>query len=478
MHANTNIPLAIASVLLSVVLTLQSISLGEENNAEVRIAVVGPRALRDAIRILEHQLDCVITYEDPKYQHATTLHQAFETGPMLPKFRSITFAYNPKKETDKTRIIESLLDQYHQHDKTVVFKVFKSSTCEDIFNVVPVSSTNKAGELTSHNSVLDAVVSLTATESTYYAIAEQVCNLASKKPENPTIWLGRPPTQAFFKTPMSIIAKSHALSHLNMLVCEYNKMGEGRVSWNIVRDPNNDFCALNFYPITPTLQKESMPVTVHIEAYRPLSNLVRMLEADLGTPITYEDVQYICHCDVLTNLDGEPQVPRGGILAFSYSSQANPAQVVLNAIEAYNKQGNPGEFALKQTEGVLHVLPIAGRDKNGEWIAHKSLLETRISFSANLKSAQEILELLCESITEKTRQKVLLGSFPVLSPPTPMFSFTVDDKPSRLCLVELMKLWGDNFSWDFLYEPHLNGYVLNTYKRSNGSHKTARDMKE
>jgi hypothetical protein len=434
-----------------------------ENNHKIHFVVEGPRALRDAIAILETQLDCIITYEDPKYLNAESLYQAFPKGPVTPKIRKISFSYFPANDLNKLTIIDSLLSLYKRIDSLVVFKVLQSSKYKNIYNVTPISYKDNAGKLVEAKSFFDKNISL-STKGTFYSVTEELCNLISENKTNSKILLGRAPAFNFLKDSFSITEKMDVRSILNTLLYEYSKLGKGVVSYNLVREQKDDFNALILYLIPEPSQNKLDNSVIHLEAHRPLSGALKILEEKLKHKIAYEDFPYSCSCDVMTDSAKNPQIPRGGILDFSFSTKSNPGQIILDCIDTYGKQNNPGEFALKQKDSVFYVFPIAGKDKDAIWKTCYSILETHISLSIGSKPLNTVLNELCNRISLESKKKILLGTVPTSASSDISLSFNVTNQPANVSISRLIDFIKSNLSWHLIYEPKLSTYFLNIYE--------------
>ena len=107
-----------------------------------RIDVFSTRPLSSALRILESELDCVITYEDPSWQDPLVLNEIYAGGSVVPKRGRLTFVYNPG---NPEMVIKGVLNQYHQQIDTTQFELIVER--EGLYNVVPVKRTNESGEL-------------------------------------------------------------------------------------------------------------------------------------------------------------------------------------------------------------------------------------------------------------------------------------------------------------------------------------------
>jgi hypothetical protein len=467
MKKNINVKLFVCFILILLDKSLLAYSFFDESkdSNQIHFIVEGPRALRDAIAILESQLNCIITYEDPKYLNTSSLYQAYTKGPVTPKIRKISFSYSPDNNLNKLKIIDSLLSLYKQVDSLVVFKVFQASQYSNIFNVIPISYIDNTGKIVEIKSFFDKNISL-SIKGSFYSLTEEICNLTSDNKKKSKVLLDRPPTLSFLKDSIAINKKAEARSIINTLLYEYYKSGKGVVSYNLVRDPQDDFCALILYPSNVKPNKKLDEYIIHLEVYRPLSSALKILEEKLKLKIAYEDYPYSCSCDVMADSTKKPQMPRGGIFDFSFSTKSNPAQIILDCIDTYRKQNNAGEFALKQVDSVFYAFPIAGKDKDAIWKPCYPVLETYISLSVNSKPLITILNELCNRISLESKKKILLGTVPKSVSSNISLSFNVSNQPANVSITRLIDFFNRSLSWHLIYEPNLNAYLLNIYEIS------------
>jgi hypothetical protein len=135
-----------------------------------RIDVFTGRPLSDAIKILEGELDRVITYEDPIWENPIILDEIFKGGPVVLKSRRLTFQYTlgPPKAT-----IEEILNQYHKQTNLARFELVVGPG--EIYNVIPVKYLGKTGNLREIRSILDA-------DTSHLTVLREVRNQADFAP--------------------------------------------------------------------------------------------------------------------------------------------------------------------------------------------------------------------------------------------------------------------------------------------------------
>ncbi|MCI0664183.1 MAG: hypothetical protein L0220_24255 [Acidobacteria bacterium] len=224
---------------------------------------------------------------------------------------------------------------------------------------------------------------------------------------------------------------------------------------------------------------------VSVESGRPVADAILKLEAQYGWVITYEDPRYVHDSEisdvtlqVRKDLDkykpGEAPkvlVPKSGFLEFTYDVASDtklpsdPELVVQKLLDAQEARNQGGSFRLERSENILHVIPKAFKNIDGQIAPQESILDTIISLPAGEKTVEQKIENICAAISQSTKTPVRLGQYP-----TNMFNQHRDhqevvDKSARDVLVETFKSMNSkaNLSWQLFYSPSFKIYVLNIH---------------
>jgi len=448
------------SLCVLIIVIFMAVIFGTPINAQdtQRIDVFSGRALSHALLILEGELDCVITYEDPLWE-APLVKEMFEGGPVVPKKTSLSLEYS---QGSPEMVIQEVLNQYHQQTDKARFELMAGP--EGIYNVVPVKCQNEAGELVEHQSVLDAKISLSMQDAPFSEIMNEILNKLPQK-----LSLARVFVQHYATTSVSWDNKD-ARSCINQVFYELNKVSEHKFSWHIRRGPVSEP-----YPAVFNTHRVRSRQQWHtrIEAARPLAEALKILERNFRDTITYEDSLYLRRYDVMRNRDKEPQMPRGGIIDFSYSPDMPSGKAIQNCLADYNNaRDNPAVFTIEyeDEEPVVHVFPIQLRDTRGEFpdekhisVPHTPILSTVISVSEQDKAPLDIIKAICGKVTESSGAVINMGEFPQERLSVSPVSFSVADKPARVALTGFLKSISRYLSWQLFYDPKSKEYILNIH---------------
>jgi len=212
----------------------------------------------------------------------------------------------------------------------------------------------------------------------------------------------------------------------------------------------------------------------------PLATVSADLEKRFGWVITYEDPVYEHSSDVeqVTNLSrrsndssGRPILsPRPGAFAVDIelapgrTTPANPLECVRRIVEAYNVSGNPGRFRVAQTDGMLHVLPIASNGVDGQIIRRRSILETPISITPGPHNAAAFLKEVVTAVESSNGVKIAIMSAPANLFATAMVQPDVTSGLALNMLARELHQLDASLSWRLMYSPTDHNYMLTIYR--------------
>jgi hypothetical protein len=230
---------------------------------------------------------------------------------------------------------------------------------------------------------------------------------------------------------------------------------------------------------------QATKASLSAEDPRPLAAAIETLEVRSGVAITYEDPLYVnageiadVTDEVRRDLDeykpGEAPkvlVPKGGTVSIDYDTipgtnrPADPAAVVLQLVDAYNASGNAGRFRVEVSGEIIHVIPDAFKNKEGELTPQQSVLDAVISLPEEERSGVQTLRAICDAVSLETRKKVVFGTIPVNLLVQHRDRRGWASQRARNVLVELLESSKRraNLSWRLLYDPGTREYALNIH---------------
>jgi hypothetical protein len=188
-----------------------------------------------------------------------------------------------------------------------------------------------------------------------------------------------------------------------------------------------------------------------------------MLGDLLDCSVIYEDIEYLCPCDVMRDAAGKPQVPSGDRIEFSYQSGANAFEVIEACVQTYNEQARAGKFEVHRIGSGIHVFPTLSRDANGDYQPRQSLLDAAVPPRGSNMSPIDHLDQMIQNISAARSVSITRGEIPEeiqKLPPSP-----AEGRTAAQVLSDLADLSGKKLFWELQYDPREVKYVLNGYVR-------------
>jgi hypothetical protein len=222
--------------------------------------------------------------------------------------------------------------------------------------------------------------------------------------------------------------------------------------------------------------------TVHVVANdsRPLLQTIDALQIKYGWRINYEDPQYASKLDVVdakglqdkaTYPNGEHRVPGGGTFTADFPVKTAPIasveerKILQSIIESYNRSNNPGRFELREDSSgeIFDLVGVSAHDNQGKVSAQQVLLDQSLTIAAQERTFSDTMDLMCDSLTEKTHVKVSLGVHPMGLDRTKV-TVGGKDLAARAYLSRAIESTNRRLEWRLLYDPDSSGYFLNVHQ--------------
>ncbi len=211
---------------------------------------------------------------------------------------------------------------------------------------------------------------------------------------------------------------------------------------------------------------------------RPVAKAAEILSAKYGYVVTYEDPEYQYEGDVRevtqeVAKSASPKnrvlVPAGGALTIRnlkglahIDAAARGRAMVAAVIEAQGAEPSQGgTFRIAESRGMIHIIPQKVRDANGEWVSARPVLDTIITIPQRTRSGLEMLREICEALSKKTGETVVLGAISLNAFSRIQVTNGADNVPAREVLSILLGASAAKMSWQLFYAPDLQWHVLN-----------------
>jgi hypothetical protein len=232
---------------------------------------------------------------------------------------------------------------------------------------------------------------------------------------------------------------------------------------------------------------------LNIDDPRPVAKAAEELVARYGYVITYEDPPFSYEGDlrdvttqVRRDLDRyspgkapKVLVPRGGTLTVSLPSSASgvSTQTMASAlgqlVRAHSSRDQGGRFRVVQVGDIFHIVPYEIKDRNGNWIAQNSILDSPISLPIEDRTEVGMLDAVVTAVSSVAHAKIhISGGFGmgIENPDRPAsYRLGANNEPARDVLMRALVLLNDPKAgtwrpqrqrWQLLYDSDASSYFL------------------
>lgn len=225
-----------------------------------------------------------------------------------------------------------------------------------------------------------------------------------------------------------------------------------------------------------------------IQDPRPVAKALQQLEMLHGWQITYEDPPYVYMGDLVdvtrtvrSDLSGgrtanKVMIPKGGALSFpipivpveplTQPSTSRPSaafDAVRNVLDSDASIRGAEMFTVIQGGQLLHVVPTQRKSTSGRVEKVTPLLDIEISVESKERTAAELIDEICRSLSLMTKSTVVVGTVPaklLMAHPT---TLNASQESARSILDRLFDEIDVPLSWQLFYDPTLKWYVLNIH---------------
>lgn len=217
---------------------------------------------------------------------------------------------------------------------------------------------------------------------------------------------------------------------------------------------------------------------------RPVGKAVRTLEDLCQCVITYEDPRIVYSRETKDVTDEISRsipansrrviVPKGGALTVNYETvpatnrPVNLTSTLNDVLKAHERGDGAGKFRIEQSNGVIHVIPVAVKNVTGKIEPQASVLDAAISLPRQERTGTQTLTAICDAISKKNHITLILGAVPVnfLLQYRSVQGFK--NERARTALIKFLQDLDKSgrLSWRLLYEPGIKTYALNIHRIS------------
>jgi len=223
------------------------------------------------------------------------------------------------------------------------------------------------------------------------------------------------------------------------------------------------------------------PLSITVDAPRPLAALADELEKRYQIVVTYEDGAWAAGADVEdvtrdiieSNGPGKaaPAVPvifpRKAAVSFEYAldpAKGRPtdyADLLSALLLQYEKAGAPGKFRFEGSNGLYHLIPARLKDAKGRWTDASPVLSTPVRLADQERTVDETLDEIVAQLNESSPVKVDWGLVPLNLFVQTRIRLAADGVPAREVMRQILELLPRRATWHLNYDPTNKRYYLN-----------------
>lgn len=211
---------------------------------------------------------------------------------------------------------------------------------------------------------------------------------------------------------------------------------------------------------------------------RPLNQAVEAVRKEYGWIIDFEDPSY-GHMDLVDDTDPQwrtlhPSAKgvtriRGGAFTSTFprvqdrrNGSVDERVVLEQLVSDYNSSTNPGRFVVKKEgPGRFALVGIKVRSSNGLDTPVVSPLDINVSFGSADRSLTEVIDLILNQISARSRIKIVLGTAPANALIKSRSSIDARDIPARQVLAAILSSTKHPIVWQLFYDADSSSYFLN-----------------
>ena len=223
------------------------------------------------------------------------------------------------------------------------------------------------------------------------------------------------------------------------------------------------------------------PLSITVDAPRPLAALADELEKRYQIVVTYEDGAWAAGVDVedatraIIESNGPGKAapagpvffPRKAAVSFAYAVDpakgrpTNYADLLSAMLLQYEKAGAPGKFRFEGSNGLYHLIPSRLKDAEGHWADASPVLSTPVRLADQERTVDETLDEIVAQLNDSSPVKVGWGLVPLNLFVQTRIRLAADGVPAREVMRQLLELLPRRATWHLNYDPTSKRYYLN-----------------
>jgi hypothetical protein len=116
---------------------------------------------------------------------------------------------------------------------------------------------------------------------------------------------------------------------------------------------------------------------------------------------------------------------------------------------------------LERTGDVLHIVPASVRDRSGQVVPQRSVLDALITIPRQQRDALSMVNEICMSVSRVSGERVALASAPTNLLTRASVEVGAQSERARDVLLRTLELTDATVVWSLFYAPDLQTHYLN-----------------
>jgi hypothetical protein len=315
--------------------------------------VIAPRALYEAVGVLEATFNVPIPFEEWPYKLKDDSQELFPNSiSRIARQRKISFEYDITKGLEQA--LSSLLAEYNNIDDAPRYHFVAAQTSREGVRVSPkyseVEMENYAPSLSHYNEYIPNPGD--PLEAVFGNISDQYSKTIEDK-----VYHYAPSCPAYIPwDSLRLLGRKPTLEYLDTVIWDYYLTTQTPITWSLLRVPVTHHEVLGCRIIRGFPQGERQLL---ISGQRPLSLALAIIQKDFGCLIVYEDLIFKEKCDLIYDAAGVPQIPRGGLIRYAYSLTNSVENILHDLVKAYSTQEGRGRYSVTNiSANVYSIFPV------------------------------------------------------------------------------------------------------------------------
>ena len=239
--------------------------------------------------------------------------------------------------------------------------------------------------------------------------------------------------------------------------------------------------AIHLFSMT-NAQAQANRIDLFVDNPRPVAEAIKMLVSKYPVVVTYEDPRYRYHGDIrdvtlevrrdMHLYDDPSEAPKvlglaGGAFSLSYTGSHETGEPVdwaatlRQIVDTHAVGDSGGRFGIERSGDIFHVVPTAIKNRDGLWVEQASILDTVISIPGPEPNVGDMLDAICDALTEITGESVTLGPVPLSSILFHEGTYEANNERARDAVLRTLQSVSEYLTWQLFYDPGREFYALN-----------------